>query len=697
MDEKSILEVAFEWICECGAYEQLKKQCENYAADVSEKAVYRFVLEMDLMYLLEFNAELGHLVILEPLKAINLIQQVCYMTIHTLSWIPSLLLPSQVLALVRFSSVSLRNECLNSKQFAWQRRPHLLKIVGIVSGMTAVTKYTQSARFYCPQSDCLGSSKHRYIRVHVAGKTEDVTVRKDFACQYCGCSLVEDVTCRTLSDKCIVHVLSPLAAGNKLWISNNGKFFQSASIYVRDELIREIQIGKQFSFVIFPSYESSENVHCTTVFEANNIEKISVYSSRLPPNLPERIGKLYKERRNSSWSFVASLAYCFGACITPPGTFFHIKMFMLMCLLLLHCSESSVDNENVGHSKCLSLLVINEDLLLVQRLLKYGASFAKRMIVHSPISELFASCSRDPFGTDSCMINAGCIPLATGGVCLIPNISVLKKDLKENLQTVLENSSLTVKIPEKYWECQGQQVSLPFACSLWTCAETAEKTNQSQRFFDQVATGLVYTPKVRILQYQFSIVLTDSKYCLRQHPDTSEGFLAEDILRKATENTGDDQTSFFINDDEFKQFLLHAANYEVKLTRAAQDLIQGYYLASRRTKNSYTTRSGLTEFPVSALQTLSSLATAHAKLSLHDEVYEEDAVAAIMLYEYSIKRKYGHSSFGTPDLPDPGSNVSELLGAKYEARMKEIHAGIRRFCSTFQDGWSASYRAFHEE
>ena len=35
MDEKSILEVAFEWICECGAYEQLKKQCENYATDIS--------------------------------------------------------------------------------------------------------------------------------------------------------------------------------------------------------------------------------------------------------------------------------------------------------------------------------------------------------------------------------------------------------------------------------------------------------------------------------------------------------------------------------------------------------------------------------------------------------------------------------------------------------------------------------------
>ena len=52
-----------------------------------------------------------------------------------------------------------------------------------------------------------------------------------------------------------------------------------------------------------------------------------------------------------------------------------------------------------------------------------------------------------------------------------------------------------MKIPEKYWESQSQQVSLPFACSMWACAEPAEKTNQSQRFFDQVATGLVYTPK----------------------------------------------------------------------------------------------------------------------------------------------------------------------------------------------------------
>ena len=90
--------------------------------------------------------------------------------------------------------------------------------------------------------------------------------------------------------------------------------------------------------------------------------------------------------------------------VTPPGTFFHLKMLMLMCILLLHCSETSEESKQVYH-KHLHLLVIADDLLRLQRLLLHGASFAKRMIVHSPISELFASYSRDPFGSGTCMVN----------------------------------------------------------------------------------------------------------------------------------------------------------------------------------------------------------------------------------------------------------------------------------------------------
>lgn len=100
---------------------------------------------------------------------------------------------------------------------------------------------------------------------------------------------------------------------------------------------------------------------------------------------------------------VISDLLCTG-CVTPPGTFFHLKMFMLMCLLLLHSSDSSEDTKH-AHLRNLHLLVIADDLLRIQRLLLYGASFAKRMVVYSPISELFPSFSRDPFGSDTCMVN----------------------------------------------------------------------------------------------------------------------------------------------------------------------------------------------------------------------------------------------------------------------------------------------------
>ena len=104
--------------------------------------------------------------------------------------------------------------------------------------------------------------------------------------------------------------------------------------------------------------------------------------------------------------------------VTPPGTFFHLKMLMLMCILLLHCSDTSEESKQV-YRKNLHLLVIADDLLRLQRLLLYGASFAKRMIVHSPISELFASCSRDPFGSGTCMVNGKkiCNRLHSPGCC----------------------------------------------------------------------------------------------------------------------------------------------------------------------------------------------------------------------------------------------------------------------------------------
>ncbi|KAJ7363410.1 hypothetical protein OS493_009562 [Desmophyllum pertusum] len=79
-------------------------------------------------------------------------------------------------------------------------------------------------------------------------------------------------------------------------------------------------------------------------------------------------------------------------------------------------------------------------------------------------------------------------------------------------------------------------------------------------------------------------------------------------------------------------------------------------------------------------------------------VLEEDAVVAIVLYEDSVKWKYGYSGLGPVDPPSPGVDASEFFGPKNDSRMQEIHGRIQRFCSAFKDGHSTSFGVFlHEE
>ena len=44
----------------------------------------------------------------------------------------------------------------------------------------------------------------------------------------------------------------------------------------------------------------------------------------------------------------------------------------------------------------------------------------------------------------------------------------------------LENGSITVKVPEKYWSCQGHQLCVPLSCGLWACSEPAQKTGHQE-------------------------------------------------------------------------------------------------------------------------------------------------------------------------------------------------------------------------
>ena len=62
-----------------------------------------------------------------------------------------------------------------------------------------------------------------------------------------------------------------------------------------------------------------------------------------------------------------------------------------------------------------------------------------------------------------------------------PQISLVTENRNNRIYSIfkaLENASITVKVPEKHWAYQGQQVSLPLTSSLWACSEPEEKNSQ---------------------------------------------------------------------------------------------------------------------------------------------------------------------------------------------------------------------------
>ncbi|XP_031569984.1 minichromosome maintenance domain-containing protein 2-like [Actinia tenebrosa] len=138
-------------------------------------------------------------------------------------------------------------------------------------------------------------------------------------------------------------------------------------------------------------------------------------------------------------------------------------MGLLMSLVL----AEQIDNDTI---RGIDIMVIGHDLLTIQRLLMYGASFARRLVMHSSVCDLVASVTRDPSGTGTFLINAGCMLLASNGLCLMTNLNALRKEQKEKLRRVMENRGETIEIPKKFTECT-QHLRVPIKTTAWACSE----------------------------------------------------------------------------------------------------------------------------------------------------------------------------------------------------------------------------------
>ncbi|XP_032171485.1 minichromosome maintenance domain-containing protein 2 isoform X2 [Mustela erminea] len=272
MSNLKMKEAALIYLDRSGGLQKFIDDCKYYNDSKQSYAVYRFNILVNPSDIVELDAELGNHILHKPLKAAQVFQSVCFTAVKTLSLIGQLQTETQINIVLKLTHLPpLRSYILDPCEFPLDyasQRFYMMQ--GIVIAMTTVTKYTQGARFLCSDEACPLSKGFQYIRVHVPGATESVTVRNDFLCNLCSSSLQEDRKFRVLGDKQIVEIITAKALHAFRGYSKNQPFrFQSLTIFLRDESVSKMNIGNEYKIIGIPTcVKTSQTAVC---IEANSI------------------------------------------------------------------------------------------------------------------------------------------------------------------------------------------------------------------------------------------------------------------------------------------------------------------------------------------------------------------------------------------------------------------------------------------
>lgn len=450
--------------------------------------------------------------------------------------------------------------------------------------------------------------------------------------------------------------------------------YQALTIILRDDLCEGVRMGGECTVIGIPVYELSEvssHAQINIVVEANNVIWSERYTSGLQNKaLPTSVREIHEACQYSPWAFAATLAYSFAAEVAPPGTYHRLKLAMLLSLVT--CIQSRRLKEDIH--KRLHLLASGSDPTMLIQLLTYGASLAPRSVQHSSVTTDLAGCGRKEGA--SVFVDAGSLVLAEGGVCLTGDINRYRKDVREKLQHALETGEVTLNLSSRLAAGEAKQLSWPLQSNVWACSDRQQRSRAFAKADADIVTAHTMH-ETSTISKAFAdclglVVVTDSPS--GEMDDHVTELLTQHLLESATGLA----TSPPLSDNHFRKLLEFVWEKEVALSPRGRQLLQAFYLASRRVRVS---SLYATAMPISALEVMSALAIAHARLSLRKEATEEDAVLAILLYEESLASRFGYSVLSlapTPHFRD--NNIGAYIGREFDHHMRRLHVQIVEFC-----------------
>ncbi|XP_010141078.1 PREDICTED: MCM domain-containing protein 2 [Buceros rhinoceros silvestris] len=675
---QSMREIALVYLDRSGGLQKFVHDCKKYNDSKQSCAVYRFIISINPSDIAELDAALGNYILHNPIQAAQIFQSVCFVAVKTLSLIEHLQTEAQISVLLKPTHLPpLPSYVLSLAASPFDYTSHRFYMAeGIAMAVGTVTKYTQGARFLCTEETCPFSEGFRYIRVHLPGATESATVRSDFVCGSCSSPLQEDMKFRVLGDKQIVEMIDAKVL-NALKGFSGGQWccrIQTFTLFLRDELANQMKIGNQYKIIGIPACVQN-GLQATACIEVNSIQLQR-------PSGPSFVSNSFKHllslTSGSCWRFSAILANIFASQVVPPGTYNTLKLAVLLSLV------QTCEKENTDY---LDLLIVTSDTLVIDRLLNYSMCLLPRGVRHPPASEIFPSVSKDKHGTGSASIQGCSAVLAKGGICYIGDLSAYRKDKLELLQSVLESRTTAVFIPgKKYGEEADQQVTIPLQTNFWSFVDvdsSPKKHAQRDNFLiGQMDVSLI---PPNLIDAFGLLIHTEFLSCRLSSPlvrhTLKKAVAPEAVLYKVSQQ---------FRTQDYEEFISVAKNLHVELSSEAENLIQGYYLASRRVRRDSVHGATLS---APALKILISLAKAHAKLSLRQSVLEEDALIAVLLLESALTLKHGKSALciaPNPVFPFDLSDEDSLH--QRDSYLAQCHHQLLQFIAAYGPGAHNSTR-----
>ncbi|XP_026330741.1 uncharacterized protein LOC113238188 [Hyposmocoma kahamanoa] len=342
----------------------MKSACLQHIDDSNNNTVAkfrpcRFLLELDVMDLLEFSPTVGHLLLREPMKWQRICNEILYACLQSIDEYKNE--PADPAQAV----VNLRPTCVPHVVVARNQRHYdgLKSYYGILLAVSKPTSYVFHTVWSCPE-ECEGNE----VILHSIPKVPP-------KCSVCKCVLFENSGLR----QCGEQVNATFKLRNNMFL----KHFR-----IIDDLIPKLKLGKKYNILAISAKKT---------IMVWSLEEVMPLVAPITAPIPTDIDDLYKACKGISWQFIYCLASSIGVNVCPLHCFMHIKINLLLSLI-------SIKANAMTGSTIIHVLVTGYDTGYVARLMEEGAKLAD--------SSVF-------LGTSNTTVSVALIG-SSGGVCAMP-------------------------------------------------------------------------------------------------------------------------------------------------------------------------------------------------------------------------------------------------------------------------------------